>query len=132
MRFYTTAVAALALASRALALPTSKRSVSALSSSSLQGFAPFTQFARATYCGADKLKDWNCGEACKANPTFEPSLVGGDGNAIQTCECGFVSSVGAATAIARVSCPKLTDTAILLLCSLRWILAGPRIYRRGS
>ena len=91
MRFYTTAVASLALASAALALPTSKRSISALSASSLSGFAPFTQFARATYCGADKLKNWSCGEACKANPTFQPTLVGGDGNAVQTCKAWFLS-----------------------------------------
>ncbi|KAI1789636.1 alpha/beta-hydrolase [Ganoderma leucocontextum] len=89
MRFYTTAVAVLALASASLALPTSKRSVSALSASNLAGFTPFTQFARAAYCGADKLQNWDCGEACEANPTFQPSLVGGDGNAIQTFFVGF-------------------------------------------
>ena len=91
MRFYTTAVAVLGLASAALALPTSKRGVTTLSASQLAGFAPFTQFARATYCSTDKLQNWSCGEACDANPTFQPTLVGGDGNAIQNCECYFVS-----------------------------------------
>ncbi|EJF63436.1 alpha/beta-hydrolase [Dichomitus squalens] len=89
MRFYTSALVALGLASAALALPASKRAVHAVSASDLAGFAPFTQFARATYCGADKLQNWTCGEACDANPTFQPTLVGGDGNEIQNFFVGF-------------------------------------------
>jgi hypothetical protein len=80
-----------------------KRAVTPLSASQLSSFAPFTQFARAAYCATSGLQTWSCGgtfvfissvlsginihlEACAANSDFQPTLVGGDGNAIQICE----------------------------------------------
>ncbi|KAH9485060.1 Lipase [Psilocybe cubensis] len=78
----------------AFAIPTNLqgRSVTALSSSELSGFAPFTQFARAAYCPTSKLQNWSCGDACKANSDFQPTLVGGDGNAVQIFFVGFSPS----------------------------------------
>ncbi len=86
MRLFTTAFSVLALAAAALAAPLAERSVTALSSSQLSAFAPFTQFARAAYCPSDKVKNWSCGQACNALPGFQPTLIGGDGNAVQLCE----------------------------------------------
>lgn len=35
--------------------------VSTLSSTQLSDLAPFTQFARAAYCGSSKVQNWQCG-----------------------------------------------------------------------
>lgn len=82
-----------------------ERSVTQVSAADLGSLAPFTQFARATYCPTNILQDWNCGgdslfrfdlgsrlnpieliEACAANPGFQPTIVGGNGNDIQICK----------------------------------------------
>ncbi|RDX53274.1 alpha/beta-hydrolase [Lentinus brumalis] len=89
MRLFTTAFSVLALAAAALAAPLAERSVTALSSSQLSAFAPFTQFARAAYCPSDKVKNWSCGQACNALPGFQPTLIGGDGNAVQLFFVGY-------------------------------------------
>ncbi|KAI0699167.1 alpha/beta-hydrolase [Cerioporus squamosus] len=83
--FLSTVVCGVLLASagRAAALPTLQaRAVTQLSSSDLSALAPFTHFAGATYCGLDTITAWSC-TACKSVPGFQPTLVGGDGNAIQ-------------------------------------------------
>ncbi|KAG7441492.1 alpha/beta-hydrolase [Guyanagaster necrorhizus] len=64
-------------------------SVIPLSAAQLASFAPYTQFARATYCGSEALKNWSCGEACDAVPDFEPTLVGGDGDDVQYFFVGY-------------------------------------------
>ncbi|KAI0670760.1 alpha/beta-hydrolase [Trametes maxima] len=89
MRFTASLVFALSAASVALAAPTAKRIVTALSSSELASFAPFTQFSRAAYCPIKKVKDWKCGQACDALPGFQPTLTGGDGAAIQQFFVGY-------------------------------------------
>ncbi|KAL9711964.1 hypothetical protein Ac2012v2_005038 [Leucoagaricus gongylophorus] len=66
-----------------------KRDVTTLSRDDLNGLAPYTQFARATYCPTSDLKNWSCGDACEALPGFQPTLVGGDGNAIQNFFVGY-------------------------------------------
>ncbi|VDC03329.1 unnamed protein product [Peniophora sp. CBMAI 1063] len=63
--------------------------VTALSSSALAAFAPYTQFARAAYCDPSDVADWSCGDACKANSGFKPSITGGDGNALQYYYVGY-------------------------------------------
>lgn len=85
---------------RAIAIPAPRRlvpirrqgDVSTLSSTQLSDLAPFTQFARAAYCGSSKVQNWQCGQACDALPGFKPSLVGGDGNAEQFFFVGFMPS----------------------------------------
>ena len=77
-----------------------RRTETPLSASQLAGLAPYTQFARAAYCSTSSLSNWSCGrtllafqylhhlidtEACAALPGFQPTLVGGDGNAVQVC-----------------------------------------------
>ncbi|KAH9854697.1 alpha/beta-hydrolase [Lenzites betulinus] len=89
MRFTFAPIYVLSAATAALAAPTSKRSVSALSSDQLASFAPFTQFARAAYCPSDKIANWQCGQACDALPGFQPTLTGGDGDAVQRFFVGY-------------------------------------------
>lgn len=85
MRFTSALLLALSAAGVALAAPTSKRAVTALSATQLQSFAPFTQFARAAYCPSSKITNWKCGQACDALPGFQPTLTGGDGGKVQLC-----------------------------------------------
>lgn len=85
MRFRSALLYGLSAMTVALAAPATKRSVTALSSSQLASFAPFTQFARAAYCDSSKVKNWQCGQACDALPGFQPTLTGGDGNEVQLC-----------------------------------------------
>ncbi|KAG7441496.1 alpha/beta-hydrolase [Guyanagaster necrorhizus] len=63
--------------------------VTPLSVAELASFAPYTQFARAAYCGSDALKNWSCGEACDAVSDFEPTLVGGNGDDVQYFFVGY-------------------------------------------
>ncbi|EIM81619.1 alpha/beta-hydrolase [Stereum hirsutum FP-91666 SS1] len=67
----------------------SSRSVTTLTSSQLSAFTPFTQFARAAYCDPSVITGWTCGEACTALPGFEPTLTGGDGDAVQFYFVGY-------------------------------------------
>lgn len=71
---------------QAIPSPLSPRSVTTLSTSTVNAFTPFTQFARAAYCSPFLTADWTCGQACSANSDFEPFLTGGDGDAVQFCE----------------------------------------------
>ncbi|KAF8236476.1 alpha/beta-hydrolase [Tricholoma matsutake] len=66
-----------------------RRATSLIPTAELSEFAPYTQFARATYCSTSKLTGWNCGDACKALPGFQPTLIGGDGNAIPIFFIGY-------------------------------------------
>jgi len=52
-------------------------------------FVPYLQFARAAYCGPEKIAGWQCGDACSALPGFLPTLRGGDGGVIQYFYVGF-------------------------------------------
>ena len=82
-----------------------RQSISAISESQIASFTPYTYFAAAVKCVPSLTQTWSCGsthltlsylptiltrslsspENCKANPTFIPYAVGGDGNAIQYC-----------------------------------------------
>ncbi|KAJ3534314.1 hypothetical protein NM688_g7156 [Phlebia brevispora] len=89
---YSSLVLALTACS-ALAAPAHtvyRRDVTPLSSDQLADLAPFTQFARAAYCPSDKIQGWQCGQACDALPGFEPTLTGGDGNAVQLFFVGYL------------------------------------------
>ncbi len=106
LRLFSAALLALS-ANSAVALPSLEaRDATKLSAEQLASYSPFTQFARAAYCPSTKIIPWECGgtsysswqltsirlrlmrtstEACAANADFRPSLIGGDGNAIQLC-----------------------------------------------
>ncbi|KAI0360314.1 alpha/beta-hydrolase [Trametes cingulata] len=81
-RFLATASAVWAslYALNVAALPTHHaRSVTQVSSAEMSSWAPYTQFARAAYCGSSKVTNWACGEACNAVPGFQVAATGGDG-----------------------------------------------------
>jgi hypothetical protein len=57
--------------------------VTNLTNAEIASFVPFAEFARAAYCNITTGTD--CGIACEANPGFDVTLYGGDGNDIQYC-----------------------------------------------
>jgi hypothetical protein len=85
------------------------RSVTALSAADLTSLAPYTRFARVAHCPTSKLKGWNCGiesflfsfsvatkvftltAICNALPGFQPTLIGGDGNAVKFVGVNLIS-----------------------------------------
>ncbi|KAH8104577.1 alpha/beta-hydrolase [Cristinia sonorae] len=92
--------------------------VTTLSSSQLASFAPFTQFARAAYCPSNEIASWNCGEACRANSGFQPTLTGGDGNDVQLFFVGYWPSQNSVVVAHQGTDPTqflsvLTDASIL-------------------
>ncbi|KAI9573644.1 Alpha/Beta hydrolase protein [Boletus coccyginus] len=80
---------ALLAALGATAVPHLPRSVTTVTSAELSELAPYTQFARAAYCSPSIVQGWACGQACQAVPSFQVSLTGGDGNAIQYHYVGY-------------------------------------------
>jgi len=72
-------------------MPTARlhRRATAVAQSQIDSLIPFGQFARAAYCPTSKIQGWGCGQACVATTGFNPSLVGGDGDAIQNFYVGF-------------------------------------------
>ncbi|KIY62160.1 alpha/beta-hydrolase [Cylindrobasidium torrendii FP15055 ss-10] len=112
----------LLLATLAIAAPLApvveERAYSQVSTAELAGFAPYTQFARAAYCGLDGLKNWNCGQACSALSDFTPTLVGGDGAKIQQYVVGYWASKNAVVVAHQGTDPTqleslLTDVQVL-------------------
>ncbi|KIM40235.1 hypothetical protein M413DRAFT_19420 [Hebeloma cylindrosporum] len=121
MRFLELYLSLAALAAKSNAAPTLLgRSVTPLSASDLASLAPFTQFSRAAYCPTNKLRSWSCGQACTANSDFQPTLVGGDGNAVQTFFIGFSPSQNSVIVAHQGTDPTqllsdLTDIDILMV-----------------
>jgi len=62
---------------------------STLAATDIDRFRPLTFFASAAYCAAAQTKDWSCGANCDANPNFQPTASGGDGNDVQFWYVGF-------------------------------------------
>ncbi|KIY53141.1 alpha/beta-hydrolase [Fistulina hepatica ATCC 64428] len=58
------------------------RSTTALTTAQVEAWAPYTQFARATYCDISTVATWSCGDSCTANSDFVVTLTGGDGGAV--------------------------------------------------
>ncbi|KAI0646667.1 alpha/beta-hydrolase [Trametes meyenii] len=88
-------VSLLALRVGALPARQARAGVTLLTSSELSALAPYTEFARAAYCGSDKVTNWECGEACNAIPGFQTALAGGDGNGVQYYFVGYWPSQNA-------------------------------------
>ena len=86
---------------------TSRQSITALTTSQIDTFSPFTYFASAAYCTPSTTLSWSCGgkslyspfiELCSAldtflcvamcnnNTGFQPVASGGDGDLVQYCE----------------------------------------------
>ncbi|KAL0953903.1 hypothetical protein HGRIS_005070 [Hohenbuehelia grisea] len=66
-----------------------RQTISALSSSQIAAFRPFTFFASTAYCQPSNTLAWNCGANCNANPGFVPVASGGDGSSVQFWYVGF-------------------------------------------
>ncbi|KAJ3485781.1 hypothetical protein NLI96_g4725 [Meripilus lineatus] len=67
----------------------SRRSAIPLTSLDISTLAPYTQLARAAYCPPSRIKNWGCGQACNAIPGFQPTIMGGDGGAVQYYFVGY-------------------------------------------
>jgi hypothetical protein len=80
-------LALLTLAVSASAVPLEARqAISALSTSQITAFRPFTNYASTAYCNPTTTLTWTCGVNCEANPSFIPVASGGDGDDVQFCE----------------------------------------------
>lgn len=59
--------------------------VTAMSSTQVNAFTPYTYYASAGYCNPSVTETWTCGANCDANPGFKPIASGGDGSSTQFC-----------------------------------------------
>ncbi|KAI0792242.1 lipase [Abortiporus biennis] len=66
-----------------------RQSITALSTSQISSFKPFTLYASTGYCNPSTTINWSCGSNCQANPTFKPVASGGDGDDVQFWFVGF-------------------------------------------
>ncbi|KAF9011341.1 lipase class 3 family protein [Cyathus striatus] len=69
-----------------------RQSITALSTSQISAFRPFTFFASAAYCNPNTTLTWSCGANCAANADFIPVASGGDGGSVQFWYVGFSPS----------------------------------------
>ncbi|KAH9970959.1 Alpha/Beta hydrolase protein [Lactifluus volemus] len=70
-----------------------RQAITTLSSTQIDAFAPFTNFASAAYCNPSTTGNWSCGANCDANPDFQPVASGGDGDITQFWFVGFSPSL---------------------------------------
>ncbi|TFK39670.1 lipase class 3 family protein [Crucibulum laeve] len=66
-----------------------RQSITALSTTQIAAFRPFSHYASTAYCQPSQTLTWSCGANCDANPTFEPTASGGDGSSVQFWYVGF-------------------------------------------
>ncbi|TDL26724.1 alpha/beta-hydrolase [Rickenella mellea] len=66
-----------------------RQSITALSSTQISSFKPFTFFASTAYCQPSTTLTWSCGANCAANVGFIPTASGGDGSDTQFWYVGF-------------------------------------------
>lgn len=77
----------------AQAIPLERRqTITALTSSQITAFRPFTHFASTAYCQPSTTLTWSCGTNCAANSDFIPVASGGDGASVQFWYVGFSPS----------------------------------------
>lgn len=50
------------------------RTVTILSNADISSYSPFTQFARAAYCGPERVKTWTCGGKSSAAGNSVPTI----------------------------------------------------------
>jgi len=83
----------LAAASGVFAVPApglrSRQSITALSTSQINTYTPYTWYASTGYCSAASTIAWDCGTNCEANPTFKPVASGGNGDGTQYWFVGY-------------------------------------------
>ncbi|KAH8989453.1 lipase class 3 family protein [Lactarius akahatsu] len=83
---------ALMLAGLVQAAAVKRQTITALSSSQISSYAPFTHFASTAYCNPSTTRNWSCGSNCQANSDFQPVASGGDGGGTQFWYVGFSPS----------------------------------------
>ncbi|GJE91306.1 lipase family protein [Phanerochaete sordida] len=83
----------------ALAAPRleARQSISALGTTTIESFKPYTFYASTAYCQPSATLTWTCGANCQANPSFEPIASGGDGDATQFWYVGYDPSLKTVT-----------------------------------
>ncbi|OCH96309.1 lipase [Obba rivulosa] len=90
-------VLALAALSAVSAVPApvlkARQSITAASQSQISSYTPYTYYASAGYCTASATLSWNCGANCEANPGFQPTASGGDGDDTQFWYVGYDPSL---------------------------------------
>ncbi|EGO01496.1 hypothetical protein SERLA73DRAFT_85185 [Serpula lacrymans var. lacrymans S7.3] len=66
-----------------------RQSITALTTSQIDVFTPYTWYASTGYCTAATTLAWNCGANCDANPDFKPVASGGNGDSVQYWFVGY-------------------------------------------
>ncbi|KAH7922225.1 alpha/beta-hydrolase [Leucogyrophana mollusca] len=66
-----------------------RQSITALTTSQIDTYTPYTWYASAGYCTAAQTLAWDCGANCEANPDFEPVASGGNGDSVQYWFVGY-------------------------------------------
>ncbi|KJA19614.1 hypothetical protein HYPSUDRAFT_204495 [Hypholoma sublateritium FD-334 SS-4] len=93
--------------------------ITALSTTQITSFDPFTHYASTGYCDPALTRNWTCGANCDANPTFKPVASGGDGAVVQYWFVGYDLTlqtviVGHQGTVASKILPILTDADFFL------------------
>ncbi|RPD59102.1 lipase [Lentinus tigrinus ALCF2SS1-7] len=71
-----------------------RQAITALTTSQITAFRPYTHYASTAYCQPAATLAWNCGANCEANPQFVPIASGGDGDSTQFWYVGFDPTLG--------------------------------------
>ncbi|OJA12302.1 hypothetical protein AZE42_08742 [Rhizopogon vesiculosus] len=66
-----------------------RQSITALTTSQIDTFTPYTYYTSAGYCTNTQTLAWNCGTNCDANPKFKPVASGGNGDSVQYWFVGY-------------------------------------------
>ncbi|GBE86690.1 Alpha/Beta hydrolase protein [Sparassis latifolia] len=66
-----------------------RQSITALSTTQIDTYTPYTWYSSTGYCNAASTLAWNCGTNCDANPSFKPVASGGDGDSTQYWFVGY-------------------------------------------
>ncbi|KAI9567106.1 Alpha/Beta hydrolase protein [Boletus coccyginus] len=66
-----------------------KESITALTTTQIDSFTPYTYYASTGYCTPAQTIAWNCGANCNANPEFKPVASGGNGDSVQYWYVGY-------------------------------------------
>ncbi|KAF8555830.1 alpha/beta-hydrolase [Imleria badia] len=63
--------------------------ITALTTSQIDVFTPYTYYASTGYCTPTQTLAWDCGANCEANPDFKPVASGGNGDSVQYWYVGY-------------------------------------------
>lgn len=83
------AVILFATAVQAFPSLSTRQSITALATSQIDQFTPYTYYASAGYCTNTQTLAWDCGTNCDANPGFKPVASGGNGDSVQYWFVGY-------------------------------------------